>query len=134
MFEFLSRNPKLYESLKNLLKEEREGIQSTTVISSTDKPFIYLEWASNFTGCLKVGMRHRNRVKNEADAPIYSALLFRDLRRQATTTEEFLGPDADFNPITDLGWGEKSIGKTRKVASVSCAFYYHLEVNRLLHI
>ncbi|KAM3171459.1 hypothetical protein ACTXT7_016578 [Hymenolepis weldensis] len=115
--EFLSKNPKLYQSLENLLKEEREGVQSTTVINSTDKPFIYLEWASNFTGCLKVGMKHRNRVKNEADAPIYSALLFRDLRRQATTTEEFLGPDADFNPITDLGWGEKSIGRTRKVAS-----------------
>ncbi|VDL61497.1 unnamed protein product [Hymenolepis diminuta] len=117
VYEFLSSNPKLYGCLENLLKEERKSIQSTTVISGTDKPFIYLEWASNFTGCLKVGMKHRNRVKNEADAPIYSALLFRDLRRQATTTEEFLGPDADFNPITDLGWGEKSIGKTRKVAS-----------------
>nr|CDS27928.1 conserved hypothetical protein [Hymenolepis microstoma] len=114
---FLSESPELCKNLENLLKDKREGIQSTVVTNNANKPFFYLEWASNFNSCAKIGMKHHKRVKNEADAPIHSALVFRDLYRRATTTEEFLGPDADFNPITDLGWGEKSIGKIRKAAS-----------------
>ncbi|VDO04252.1 unnamed protein product [Rodentolepis nana] len=114
---FLSESPKISKNLENLLKEKRGGIQSTLGTNIASKPFFYLEWASNFTSCTKIGMKQHTRVKNEADAPIHSALLFRDLYRQATTTEEFLGPDADFNPITDLGWGEKTMGKIRRAAS-----------------
>lgn len=77
-----------------------------------------MEWASSLPKFVTCGLKQRKRVRNDVDAPLNSALLFRDLIRTAKTTEEFLGPHANFNPLTDTGWGEK-YAIVRKVASVS---------------
>ncbi|KAM7540546.1 hypothetical protein Aperf_G00000032382 [Anoplocephala perfoliata] len=113
---FLSKNPKYAESLDKVLTRRQNDCElSVDEVEKRKEPFNFVEWAGSLPKFVNCGLKQRKRVRNEVDAPLNSALLFSDLIRTAKTTEEFLGPHANFNPLTDAGWGEKKT-KVRKVA------------------